>query len=184
LTPGITGFQPGFEDADTSVQAAVPMYGVYDVTNRDRTGRSDMEELLSRAVFKAQLADAREVWEQASPMSWVAPDSPPFFITHGANDTLVPVEHARSFTRMLSEASDQPVVYAELPRAQHAFDLFSSVRTLHTLRAIDRFLAVIRTRASGTGGAARASSAERPGGESAVESMTQRKQSSESATLL
>jgi hypothetical protein len=37
------------------------------------------------------------------------------------------------------------VVYAELPRAQHGFDLFSSVRTLHTLRAIDRFLAVVRT---------------------------------------
>ena len=184
LTPGIADFQPGFEDADTSVQAAVPMYGVYDVTNRDRTGRSDMEELLSRAVFKAHLADAREVWEQASPMSWVGPDSPPFFITHGANDTLVPVEHARSFTRMLSEASDQPVVYAELPRAQHAFDLFSSVRTLHTLRAIDRFLAAIRTRAAGTGGPARASSAGRPGGERAVESMAQRKQRSESATLL
>ena len=30
LTPGDPQFQPGFEDADTSVQAAVPFYGVYD----------------------------------------------------------------------------------------------------------------------------------------------------------
>ena len=30
LTPGDPTFQPGFEDADTSVQAAVPHYGVYD----------------------------------------------------------------------------------------------------------------------------------------------------------
>jgi acetyl esterase/lipase len=145
LTSGVRAFQPGFEDADTSVQAAVPMYGVYDFTNRDRTGRGDMEEMLSRLVFKSNLADAREVWEQASPMSWVGPDAPPFFIGHGTNDSLVPVEQARSFARMLRAASDQPVVYAELPRAQHGFDLFSSVRTLHTLRAIDRFLAVVRT---------------------------------------
>jgi acetyl esterase/lipase len=145
LTANVGAFQPGFEDADTSVQAAVPMYGVYDFTNRDRTGRADMEDMLSRLVFKSSLADAREVWEHASPMSWVGPDAPPFFIAHGANDSLVPVEQARSFARMLQAASDQPVVYAELPRAQHAFDLFSSVRTLHTLRAIDRFLAVVRT---------------------------------------
>jgi acetyl esterase/lipase len=145
LTANVEAFQPGFEDTDTSVQAAVPMYGVYDFTNRDRTGRSDLEELLSKYVFKMPLADAPEVWEQASPMSWIGPDAPPFFITHGTNDSLVPVEQARSFARMLRAESKQPVVYAELPRAQHAFDIFSSVRTLHTLRAIDRFLAVVRT---------------------------------------
>jgi acetyl esterase/lipase len=145
LTPGVEAFQPGFEDADTSVAAAVPMYGVYDFTNRDGTGRADMEDMLSRLVFKSKLADAREAWEQASSMSWVGPDAPPFFMVHGTNDSLVPVEQARSFARMLRDASRQPVVYAELPRAQHGFDLFSSVRTLHTLRAIDRFLAVVRT---------------------------------------
>lgn len=145
LTAGVAAFQPGFEDADTSVQAAVPMYGVYDFTNRDLTGRADMEDLLSRAVFKSTLAEAHDVWEQASPMSWIGPEAPPFFIAHGANDSLVPVEQARSFARMLREASTRPVVYAELPRAQHGFDLFSSVRTLHTLRAVDRFLAVVRT---------------------------------------
>jgi acetyl esterase/lipase len=145
LTAGVDLFQPGFEDADTAVQAAVPMYGVYDFTNRDRTGRADMEDMLSRLVFKSSLTDAREAWEQASPMSWVGPEAPPFFIAHGANDSLVPVEQARSFAQMLRQASQQPVVFAELPRAQHGFDLFSSVRTLHTLRAIDRFLAVVRT---------------------------------------
>jgi acetyl esterase/lipase len=145
LTAGVDAFQPGFEDADTAVQAAVPMYGVYDFTNRDRTGRADMEDMLSRVVFKSSLTDARQAWEEASPMSWVGRDAPPFFIAHGANDSLVPVEQARSFARMLRQASHQPVVFAELPRAQHGFDLFSSVRTLHTLRAIDRFLAVVRT---------------------------------------
>jgi acetyl esterase/lipase len=145
LTAGVDAFQPGFEAVDTSVQAAIPMYGVYDLTNRDHTGRIDMEELLSRYVFKTTLADASDLWDQASPMSWVGPHAPPFFIAHGTNDTLVPIEQARSFARMLRDASTNSVVFAELPRAQHAFDLFSSVRTLHTLRAIDRFLAVVRS---------------------------------------
>ena len=145
LTPNVEAFQPGLEHVDTSVQAAVPMYGVYDFTNRDQTGRVDLEELLTRYVFKTPLAEAVEAWDQASPMSWIGPDAPPFFLAHGTNDSLVPVEQARSFATMLRAESKQPVVYAELPRAQHAFDIFSSVRTLHTLRAIDRFLAVVRS---------------------------------------
>ena len=145
LTANVEAFQPGFEDADTSVQAAVPMYGVYDFTNRDGTGRAEMEVILTKHVFKTALADATDVWDQASPMSWVGPDAPPFFLAHGTNDTLVPIEQARSFATMLRDASKQPVVFAELPRAQHAFDIFSSVRTMHTLHAIDRFLAVVRS---------------------------------------
>ena len=145
LTPGEPAFQPGFEDADTSVQAAVPLYGVYDFVNRDGTGRVDMGDMLAMMVFKTKLSESREIWEQASPMSWVGPDAPPFFVAHGTNDSLAPVEQARSFAQMLRKVSRQPVVYAELPRAQHAWDLFSSARTLYTVRAIDRFLAVART---------------------------------------
>ena len=145
LTPNVAAFQPGFEDADTTVQAAVPFYGVYDFTNRDGTSRADMEDMLARMVFKSKLADSRDVWEQASSMSWVGPDAPPFFVIHGTNDSLAPVEQARSFSHMLREASNEPVVYAELPRAQHAFDILSSVRTRATVEAVDRFLAFVRT---------------------------------------
>jgi hypothetical protein len=31
-------------------------------------------------------------------------------------------------------------VYAELPGAQHAFDIFPSLRTGHVIRAVERFL--------------------------------------------
>lgn len=145
LTPNEAEFQPGFEDSDTTVHAAIPMYGVYDFTNRDRTGRADMEHLLAKYVLKSPLAESAEVWDRASPMSWIGPHAPPFMIVHGTNDTLVPVAQARSFARMLRSESKQPVVFAELPRTQHSFDVFSSVRTLHTMAAIDRFLAVVRS---------------------------------------
>ncbi|HET6835474.1 MAG TPA: alpha/beta hydrolase [Acidimicrobiales bacterium] len=147
LTPG--GFQPGFEDADTSVVAAVPFYGVYDFTNRDGSAGRALVPFLERRVMRSKLADNRAVWDEASPMSHVWPDAPPFFVLHGTNDVLVPVEQARSFVRCLRAASRNPVVYAELPRAQHAFDVLPSVRVHHTVRAIERFLAVVRSEHGG-----------------------------------
>jgi acetyl esterase/lipase len=144
LTPNEPAFQPGFEEADTTLQAAVPFYGVYDFTNRDATGRADLADFLEARVLKSSLAEDRERWEQASTMSHVRPDAPPFFVIHGANDTLVPVEQARAFVEMLRKESTSPVVYAELPKAQHAFEVFGSVRAAHSSRAVDRFLAVVR----------------------------------------
>ncbi len=39
LTANDAAYQPGFEDADTTVQAAVPHYGVYDFAGVDRTAQ-------------------------------------------------------------------------------------------------------------------------------------------------
>jgi acetyl esterase/lipase len=136
-------FQPGFENSDTTVHAAVPFYGVYDFTNRDSTGRADLPEFLAKKVMKSELLDDRDRWEAASPVHRVRPDAPPFFIVHGRNDTLVPVKQGRAFAAALSKESANPVVFGELPLAQHAFDTFGSVRTLHTVRAVSRFLAVV-----------------------------------------
>ncbi len=145
LTPNEPEFQPGFEDADTSVRAAVPFYGVYDFTNRDGNGRPDMDDFMAKMVFKSPLEESRTEWEHASTMNWVRPDAPPFFLVHGTNDSLVPIAQARSFASMLRAESKRPVCFAELPRAQHAFEVFSSVRTLHTVRAVDRFLSYVRS---------------------------------------
>jgi acetyl esterase/lipase len=52
----------------------------------------------------------------------------------------VQVDQARLFVQRLREVSKKSVVYAELPGAQHAFDLFPSIRSAHIVRAIDRYL--------------------------------------------
>jgi acetyl esterase/lipase len=70
---------------------------------------------------------------------------PPFFVLHGRNDSLVPVEQARSFVARLREVSRQPVVYAELPFTQHAFDMLGSLRAVHAAIAVEQFLAEIYT---------------------------------------
>ncbi len=146
LSPNEPEWQPGFEQVDTSVVAAVPIYGVYDWTNRDGTGMVGMDDFLGKTVMKTRLADDREAWDKASPMSWVGPDAPPMMLVHGSNDTLVPVEQARSMAAMLRAESKQPVVFAELPGAQHAFEVFDSRRTHATVAAVHRFLAAIRAR--------------------------------------
>src|SRR5690349_8675258 len=61
LTPNDPEYQPGFEDADTTVQACVPFYGVYDFTNRKGVGRQDMRGFLGRLVIKRRFSEAREL---------------------------------------------------------------------------------------------------------------------------
>ena len=147
LTANEPQFQPGFEGADTSLVAAVPFYGVYDWTNRDGTGMAGMEKMLARLVLKVPRRHAPEIWEAASTMSWVSPTAPPFMIVHGTNDSLVPIAQARSFAAMLKAESKNPVVFAELPGAQHAFEVFDSPRTIHSAYAVHRFLTAVREKA-------------------------------------
>jgi acetyl esterase/lipase len=139
LTAHDADYQPGFEDADTSLQACVPFYGAYDLANTlgTRAGRHRLEYFLHRMVFKS--TDSAPV-EAATPLLRVSDDAPPFFVIHGAHDSLVPVAEARAFVERLREFSKEPVVYAELPGAQHAFDVFHSIRSAHVIRGVERFL--------------------------------------------
>ncbi|MBV9661975.1 MAG: alpha/beta hydrolase [Acidimicrobiales bacterium] len=147
LSANAPEFQPGFEDADTSVAAAVPFYGVYDLLDwNGRGGPTGSVQHIERLVLKSSPTADRSRWEHASPLWWAGPGAPPVMLLHGSNDSLVPVDGARRLARALKEVSAQPVVYAELPRAQHAFDIYASLRTLYTVRAVERFLAWVRAR--------------------------------------
>ena len=143
LTANDPQFQPGFEDADTSVRAAVPFYGLYDFNGEDSAIHPLMAPMLGKYVFKRTRADIAEAFRVASPTTYVNPDAPPFFVLHGRNDSLIPVEQGRTFSKRLREVSRQPVAYAELPFAQHAFDIFGSVRAAHATVAVEQFLAEI-----------------------------------------
>jgi acetyl esterase/lipase len=149
LTANDPQFQPGFENADTSVRAAVPFYGVYDFTRSDAI-HPLMAPTLAKYVFKLRRAEIEEPFRTASPITHVSADAPPFFVLHGRNDSLIPVDQARAFTARLREVSRQPVAYAELPFAQHAFDIFGSARATHAAVAVEQFLAEIYERTTVT----------------------------------
>jgi acetyl esterase/lipase len=142
LTPGDPEYQPGFEHADTSVQAAVPHYGVYDFAGAIGTRRSrQLRDLFlgPRVLFEDPRTHLAE-FEKASPLARVRADAPPFFVIHGSSDSLVEVAQARAFVDALRAVSHEPVAYAELPGTQHAFDVFPSIRSAHVVRGVDRFL--------------------------------------------
>jgi len=144
LTPNAPEYQPGFEHVDTSVRGCVAFYGVYDFTDRHQVWPHDgLFRLLERRVMKAPRAEAVEAYEKASPISRIDRDAPPFFVIHGQIDTMVPVEEARHFCRVFRERAEAPLVYAEVPGAQHAFEIFPSVRTSFVIHGVERFLAVL-----------------------------------------
>lgn len=118
LTPNAPEFQPGFEDVDTSFAGAIPLYGYFGWVHGDFI-------------------------EQAEPPGDAIP---PVFVIHGDKDTLCPVEDTRYLVRELRRLSENGVVYAELPGAQHNFDLFHSIRAEAVIDAIEIFAACVRGR--------------------------------------
>jgi dipeptidyl aminopeptidase/acylaminoacyl peptidase len=69
-------------------------------------------------------------------------------VLQGVNDVIARVAQARRFAEVLRKASRAPVVYVELPVAQHGFESVASIRTAHTVSAIERFLSWARVNAS------------------------------------
>ncbi len=113
LTACTPRFQPGFQDADTSVAGAVSLYGY---------------------------VGARSADPASDPARLARPDAPPILIVHGSRDTALPFEDARTVADSLGSVSQSPVVYVELPDTQHGFDLFASVRARWAADAIESFL--------------------------------------------
>jgi acetyl esterase/lipase len=127
LTPNDPAFQPGFEDADTSVSGAITLYGY--------------------------LGNYYGQGAASSPQAYVRADAPPFFVAQGARDTCSPrfVEIARGFIEKLRGTSCNPVIYAELPGAQHSFDLFHSTVFEAVIDGIEDFAAWVRSMRVGSG---------------------------------
>jgi acetyl esterase/lipase len=140
LTQNDPQWQPGFEHADTSVVAAVPIYGRYDWFTTKGNGRREFVGLLQKMVVKKPFKQNRQVYLDASPITKIRPDAPPFFILHGEDDSIIPVGEGREFAEALAQKSDEVVVYAEIPHAQHAFDFFGSPHGHFTATAVAHFL--------------------------------------------
>ncbi|GAA2082960.1 alpha/beta hydrolase [Kitasatospora saccharophila] len=113
LTADDPAYQPGFEGADTSVTAAIVLNG-----------------------YLGTYFDGNPA---TSPVNLVRPDAPPFLIAHGDLDELVETDNPRALVDALRAVSASPVVYAELPGAHHAFDLFHSFRFEALIDGIEDF---------------------------------------------
>ncbi len=121
LTSNDPRYQPGFEEADTSVNAAICLHGYY--------GQPGSQET-----------------EPFSLLAYPGVGAPPLFIAHGDRDSLIPVETARLFAERMRGGFAGSVVYAELPGAQHGFDRFHSIRFERVVDAVEDFAAWVQLR--------------------------------------
>jgi acetyl esterase/lipase len=158
LTPNVPDLQRDFPDVDTSVQGCVAYYGIYDFADRARhfRHRAFQDFLLARIVMKRRFADAPDDYDRASPIYHATTAAaPPFMVLHGDRDSLAPLGGALRFcdvlrsrdaqtaprvTDPMSGAASAPViVFAQLPGAQHAFEVFPSLRSVPAVHGVHRF---------------------------------------------
>lgn len=142
LTYDQRDLQPGFEQVDTRPAACVALHGVYDLADRAQLfpGRRARLRWLGTNVMPGSTVGELAAWDAVSPVARVHEHAPPFFVLHGAHDSLAPATGAREFVGRLRGVSREPVIYAELPGAQHAWDTAVSHRSMETVHAVARFL--------------------------------------------
>ncbi len=133
LTQNDPAFQPGFETADTSVMAAVPVYGPFDLDTLLLGFNPRLARWFSRGVFGADL-------RRASPVTHVRAGLPPMLIIQGTDDNLVPAGIAHTFIDAVRAAGNQNVIHLEVPGGAHAFDLFHSIRSEAVVSGIHCYL--------------------------------------------
>lgn len=126
--------------SDDPVQAVVPFYGIYDWVDAGAANNPAVRHLLETHVVKQTVAESLDTFRDASPIEHVSENAPPFYVIHGANDSLLHVEPARQFVEQLRAVSKQPVLYSELPLTQHSFDLFRTPRSRGACEAVEMFL--------------------------------------------
>jgi acetyl esterase/lipase len=110
-------YQPGFEEADTSVAAVVGLYGYYG-------------------------SIASHWLPPSSPFDYAERGSPPLLVVHGDQDTLTSSKSAHALAERVHSVSANPVVYVELPGAQHSFDLLTSIRFEAVIDGIEAFASI------------------------------------------
>ena len=152
LTAGEPGLQPGFEDADTSVLAAVPVYPPTDLvallTVRGRRAQRWADRLSTWVFGTAPDRDPGPLRDW-SPIERAGARRVPFLVVQGSADNLVPVAQTRAFVDRLRATPGPPVVYLELPGAPHAFEIFHSIRSEAAVSAIHQFCATVAAQPAG-----------------------------------
>lgn len=144
LTPGDPTFDAELaDDADTSVDAVVGLYGRYDFADRSTRERDEFVGFVERVIVRDRIDTHPEVFRDASPIERVTADAPPFLVVHGTGDGVIPVPQARAFVERLRARSRDHVGYVELPGAGHAFDLTDRVYTHAMTQAVALFLTAV-----------------------------------------
>jgi acetyl esterase/lipase len=118
----------GGEVADVDLMGCVPMYGIYDMANRNRTRPN--WPYVDRDVMKGSYREKPDEFHAVSPLDHVRRDAPPFLVIHGTHDSLVPIAEAEVFVDAMQQTG-AAVDVVRVSGAQHGFDAVSSNVSRH-----------------------------------------------------
>jgi acetyl esterase/lipase len=106
----------GWDGVSSRVQAVVDLFGPSDLGGmlQDEASRQT-----SRQVF-GTVDPNSTLLAQASPVSYISPDDPPFLILHGEKDTLVPISQSQELCDKL-QAAGVPATLVRVKNAGHGF---------------------------------------------------------------
>ena len=85
---------------------------------QERTDSTRRKSLMS-SLFAGPEETLQQRLRQASPMTYVTADAPPFLIIHGTTDRTVPVSQSDELTKALREAGAKDVTYMRIDGAGH-----------------------------------------------------------------
>jgi acetyl esterase/lipase len=115
----MAGLMPGGAESAADVKAVINLCGITDV--RDPRSKhlpiswSFLEQFLS-----VPYEGHEDVYRQASPISYVTPDAPPFLIFHGEEDDVVPIQQSEDLAAELAR-NGVHVEFHRLPGEAHGF---------------------------------------------------------------
>ncbi|QDT99755.1 prolyl oligopeptidase family serine peptidase [Gimesia aquarii] len=124
----VTGNDPKLDPQEpyagfsSRIQAVIPMYGAHDLI-----ALAQSRDLLSSFSEEEKLLS-----QQASAVTHVTNDDPPFLILHGTKDTLVPVEQSELLAAALKKGNI-PVELLIIEGAPHSFHLQPKQKDLRPL---------------------------------------------------
>ncbi|MBT5292931.1 MAG: alpha/beta hydrolase [Cellvibrionales bacterium] len=147
VEPTPQGLSDNEKDENSQVQAAICFYGVMDFCNLYGTSHSsDAGRLWSKAVIKADFHDPdnRAVFRSANAIATASEHSDPrtipdCLLIHGTKDSLIAIEESQLLAEKLSQVSENKVIFAKVPGAQHAFNMLRSIRSELVLAETVRF---------------------------------------------
>lgn len=125
----------GNPDQSDRVQAVVDWCGPINLLTIDEqfkqsgiAGRvQDVPDSFGSEYLGKQITQVPDLAKKANPETYISADDPPFFVQHGSEDNLVPVQQSTEFVAKLNSILGQGQVHLELLQgAGHGGTLFTS----------------------------------------------------------
>nr|WP_255490930.1 alpha/beta hydrolase [Spartinivicinus marinus] len=129
----------GNPDQTTNVHAVIDWFGPIDFLSMDKQfmdsgiagqQHSTPDSFESQMIGKP-ITEVPELIKAANPETYISHDDPPFWIQHGTNDAIIPIQQSENFAKKLREViGPSKVTFKPIPGAKHGGVEFNDSKNL------------------------------------------------------